>query len=283
MHSVCRLEADEAVTQSNQPADYAITTASASSSAARQLSDEAVNVLEAVDRAKAESGVESGVHATQQSALQLDAIQTTEGIDGSRETDVSPKPEAELEQLTGTLDADPLAQGSNGSLAADDDAEPKSKLGVEQQSTQPAHATTATESTSNSLEAEDRSKSKSAIDAAQQSIQLVDDVKVCLSPGQGATSSPVSPSPKDEVPGSESPSPKDAILGPNSPCPKDGVLGLHSPFPKGGASQQKAGTEQRLLTPPRRERLQGNWSTVCKPDYDAYAIHSDTPACATLP
>lgn len=273
LYFVCRVEADEEVSHSSQPADYAFTTASPSSSAAQQLSDEAANKLESADSAKAE--VLPEVHATQQSTLQSDAIQSADNCDGNREADVSPKPEPEwdaTQQLTGPLEADPLAEDSNGGLTADDGAKPRPELVIEQQSTQPAHATAVAEITSNSLEAGDSSKSESGMDATQQSTQLVDDVKIYLSPRQGATSSPVSPSLKDCVPASESPLPKDAILGPISPSPKDGVLGgVHSPFPKWDASQQKASNEQRLLTPPRRERLQGNWSTVCNPDCDAYA------------
>lgn len=286
LHSVCRVRADEAVTQSSQPAACAFTTASASSPAAQQLSDEAGNMLEAADRDMAESGVESGAQTTQQSMLQLDAIQTAEDFKGNGEADVSPKPEVELDatqQLIGPLDADPLAEDSKGSLTTDDGAKPRPEPGVKQQSTQPTQAMVMTESTSSCLEAEDSSKSESAIDATQQCTQLVDTIKVCLSPEQGAASSPVSSSPKDEGPGCESPLPKGAILGPNSPSPKAGVLGLHSPLPKGDASQQKAGSEQRLLTPPRRERLQGNWSTVCNPDFDAYTVHSCTPACTISP
>ena len=240
--------------------------------------------MEAADSAKAE--VLPEVHATQQSTLQSDAIEPAEDYDGNREADVSPKPEPEwdaTQQLTGPLEADALAEDSNGGLTADDSAKPRPELVIEQQSAQPAHATAVAGIACNNLEAGDSSKSESGMDATQQSTQLVDDIKMSLSPRQGATSFPVSPSLKDQVPASESPFPKDAILGPNSPCPKDGVLGLHSPLPNGDASQHKAGTEQRLLTPPRRERLQGNWSTVCKSDFDAYAAHSSTPACATSP
>ena len=87
-------------------------------------------------------------------------------------------------------------------------------------------------------------------------------------------SGPHNACPKDAALGSCSPFPKDAVSGPCSPIPRNAVPGPHSPFCKDAVSrphspslkddeEQRAGTEQRLRTPPRRERLQGNWSTVC--------------------
>lgn len=143
------------------------------------------------------------------------------------------------------------------------------------------------EEAAGSLETGDIAEASSELDATQEPTMVVDDdIKAYLSPRQDAISGPHSPNPRDAISGSlsslskdaagmtTSPHPQVAASKPHSPMPmsavlsrpnlllKDAVLGSLSPLPMGD-EKQKAGMEQRVATPPRRERLQGNWSTVC--------------------
>lgn len=136
-----------------------------------------------------------------------------------------------------------------------------------------------------SMEADDRFNLGCRLDATQGPILPVAGIKAYLSPGQDAISGPHSPKPRDAISASLSPVAKDAPLEastphpqiavsrPNSPLPLSPVLEPHSALQKDAVSEslsllpqdeemQKAGMEQQGCTPPRQERLQGNWSTV---------------------
>ena len=249
---------------------------------AAQVAELSIGNLEADDKSK----LESGLDAMQQSSLQLNAPQMAEISNTCLEAgDRSKSAGLDAQQPTiGPVDATQSAEVFDGSIEADYGVKSASEQVAEEQSQWPAEATHMSGISSDSLQADDKSDSDFVADATQQSTLPLNGIKAHLNPRQGATSSPHSPFPKDATSRSGSPLPKDATVAPNSPFTKDAISGPHSPFPrdaatglhtplaKSDASQQKAGTKQRLRTPPRREKLQGSWSTV--------SVHH-TLACVT--